>query len=90
MSDRGRRLEFGANADPLVANPDLAARIARAADASGLDLVAIQDHPYNGGFFDTWTLLATLVPQTREVFASEVAPAARAAVARERGPERHA
>jgi hypothetical protein len=29
-----------------------------AADGSGLDLVGIQDHPYQRRFFDTWTLLS--------------------------------
>src|ERR1700750_2437410 len=29
-----------------------------AADEAGLDLVAIQDHPYQRRFLDTWTLLA--------------------------------
>jgi alkanesulfonate monooxygenase SsuD/methylene tetrahydromethanopterin reductase-like flavin-dependent oxidoreductase (luciferase family) len=62
-----RRLEFGANADPTITDPDLAAGIASAADRGGLDFVAMQDHPYNRGFFDTWTQLATLVPQTERV-----------------------
>jgi alkanesulfonate monooxygenase SsuD/methylene tetrahydromethanopterin reductase-like flavin-dependent oxidoreductase (luciferase family) len=67
VSDYGRKLEFGANADPLVDEPHHAAAIARLADSTGLDLVAIQDHPYNRRFLDTWTLLATLVPQTSRV-----------------------
>lgn len=67
MPDYGRTLEFGANADPIAQEPTLAARVARVADASGLDLVAMQDHPYHAGFFDTWTQLATLVPQTERV-----------------------
>jgi alkanesulfonate monooxygenase SsuD/methylene tetrahydromethanopterin reductase-like flavin-dependent oxidoreductase (luciferase family) len=29
-----------------------------AADRVGLDLVGVQDHPYQRRFFDTWTLLA--------------------------------
>jgi alkanesulfonate monooxygenase SsuD/methylene tetrahydromethanopterin reductase-like flavin-dependent oxidoreductase (luciferase family) len=67
VPDRGRALEFGANADPLAAEPDLAARIARVADETGLDLVAIQDHPYQRAFLDTWTLLASLAPRTERV-----------------------
>jgi alkanesulfonate monooxygenase SsuD/methylene tetrahydromethanopterin reductase-like flavin-dependent oxidoreductase (luciferase family) len=50
-----------------VDEPQHAAAIARLADSAGLDLVAVQDHPYNRRFLDTWTLLATLVPQTRRV-----------------------
>src|SRR5215216_5486722 len=64
MTDYGRDLEFGANADPLVDEPNHAAAVARLADTMGLDFVAIQDHPYNRRFLDTWTLLATLIPQT--------------------------
>jgi alkanesulfonate monooxygenase SsuD/methylene tetrahydromethanopterin reductase-like flavin-dependent oxidoreductase (luciferase family) len=67
MTDHGRALEFGANADPLVDQPQQAAAIARLADTTGLDLVAVQDHPYNRRFLDTWTLLATLAPQTSRV-----------------------
>jgi alkanesulfonate monooxygenase SsuD/methylene tetrahydromethanopterin reductase-like flavin-dependent oxidoreductase (luciferase family) len=67
MSDYRRELEFGANADPLVDEPQHAASIARLADSAGLDFVAVQDHPYNRRFLDTWTLLATLVPQTSRV-----------------------
>jgi alkanesulfonate monooxygenase SsuD/methylene tetrahydromethanopterin reductase-like flavin-dependent oxidoreductase (luciferase family) len=40
---------------------------ADAADASGLDLVAVQDHPYQQRFFDTWTLLAYLAARTERV-----------------------
>jgi alkanesulfonate monooxygenase SsuD/methylene tetrahydromethanopterin reductase-like flavin-dependent oxidoreductase (luciferase family) len=52
---------------PLADPPDWAARIAKAADRSGLDLVGIQDHPYQRRFLDTWTLIATLVPVTERV-----------------------
>ena len=31
-----------------------------AADEAGLDYVAVQDHPYQRRFLDTWTLLAYL------------------------------
>jgi alkanesulfonate monooxygenase SsuD/methylene tetrahydromethanopterin reductase-like flavin-dependent oxidoreductase (luciferase family) len=40
---------------------------ALAADTSGLDLVAVQDHPYQRRFFDTWTLLAYLAGRTERV-----------------------
>ncbi len=67
MTDYGRDLEFGVSVVPLADPPDWAARIARAADRSGLDLVGIQDHPYPRRFLDTWTLIATLVPVTENV-----------------------
>jgi alkanesulfonate monooxygenase SsuD/methylene tetrahydromethanopterin reductase-like flavin-dependent oxidoreductase (luciferase family) len=66
-SDYGRGLEFGASVEPLAKPPDWAARIAKAADRAGLDLVGIQDHPYQRRFLDTWTLISTLVPITERV-----------------------
>ena len=65
--DYGRDLEFGASIEPLAKPPDWAARIAKAADRAGLDLVGIQDHPYQRRFLDTWTLISTLVPVTERV-----------------------
>ena len=67
MTDYGRNLEFGVSVEPLADPPDWAARIAMAADRAGLDLVGIQDHPYQRRFLDTWTLIATLVPVTEDV-----------------------
>ena len=67
MADYGRELEFGISFEPLAAPPDFAARIAKAADRAGLDLVGIQDHPYQRRFLDTWTLISTLVPQTERI-----------------------
>ncbi|MCA1716628.1 MAG: LLM class flavin-dependent oxidoreductase [Actinobacteria bacterium] len=67
MNDYGRKLEFGASVEPLADPPDWAARIAKAADRLGLDLVGIQDHPYQRRFFDTWTLISTLVPVTERI-----------------------
>ncbi len=67
MSDYGRDLEFGVSVEPLADPPDWAARVARAADVAGLDLIGIQDHPYQRRFLDTWTLIATLVPVTRHI-----------------------
>src|SRR5437588_11383763 len=38
-----------------------------AADRSGLDIVGVQDHPYQRRFFDTWTLLAYAAGVTERV-----------------------
>lgn len=67
MSDYGRELEFGVSVAPLAEEAGRVARVVRAADAAGLDLVGIQDHPYQRRFLDTWTLIATLVPQTQRI-----------------------
>lgn len=58
---------FGINIDPTL--PDLAAPFARAAiaDQAGLDLIALQDHPYNRRMLDTWTLLSMLAARTERV-----------------------
>src|SRR5437764_5349248 len=38
-----------------------------AADQAELDFVAVQDHPYQRRFFDTWTLLAYAAGRTAHV-----------------------
>jgi alkanesulfonate monooxygenase SsuD/methylene tetrahydromethanopterin reductase-like flavin-dependent oxidoreductase (luciferase family) len=38
-----------------------------AADQAGLDIVGIQDHPYQRRFFDTWTLLSYAAGRTERV-----------------------
>ena len=67
MADYGRELEFGASVAPLADPPDFVRRVVVAADRAGLDLVGIQDHPYQRRFLDTWTLISTLVPVTEQV-----------------------
>src|ERR671924_311904 len=37
------------------------------ADRAGLDLIGVQDHPYQRRFFDTWTLLAYVAGRTERV-----------------------
>ena len=58
---------FGINVDPGAAASHLAFDLALLADQSGLDFIGIQDHPYNGAFLDTWTLLAVLGAKTSRV-----------------------
>jgi alkanesulfonate monooxygenase SsuD/methylene tetrahydromethanopterin reductase-like flavin-dependent oxidoreductase (luciferase family) len=67
MADYGRELEFGASVAPLADPPDFVREVAVAADRAALDLVGIQDHPYQRRFLDTWTLISTLVPVTERV-----------------------
>ncbi|MEZ5121050.1 MAG: LLM class flavin-dependent oxidoreductase [Solirubrobacterales bacterium] len=38
-----------------------------AADETGLDVVGVQDHPYQRRFFDTWTLLSFVAARTERV-----------------------
>jgi alkanesulfonate monooxygenase SsuD/methylene tetrahydromethanopterin reductase-like flavin-dependent oxidoreductase (luciferase family) len=62
-----KRLEFGVSVEPTTTDPARVRNLAEMADRLDLDLVGIQDHPYNSHFFDTWTLIATLVPVTKRV-----------------------
>ena len=60
-------VKFGLNADPNTGGLAIAERITAIADASGLDYVGIQDHPYNDGFTDTLSLITWLAARTRHV-----------------------
>jgi alkanesulfonate monooxygenase SsuD/methylene tetrahydromethanopterin reductase-like flavin-dependent oxidoreductase (luciferase family) len=60
-------LQFGINIDPAADRASEALEFARLADERGLDLLTIQDHPYNRRFLDTWTLLTTLAAATRRI-----------------------
>jgi alkanesulfonate monooxygenase SsuD/methylene tetrahydromethanopterin reductase-like flavin-dependent oxidoreductase (luciferase family) len=63
----GRPLEFGLSIVPTSADLDVARALARRADELGLDLIGIQDHPYQWRFFDTWALIADLLARTERV-----------------------
>ncbi|WP_069803869.1 LLM class flavin-dependent oxidoreductase [Thermogemmatispora onikobensis] len=58
---------FGANVDPTADDPRRPVELARAVEEAGFDLIGIQDHPYNAGFLDTWTLIAVLAQATQRV-----------------------
>jgi alkanesulfonate monooxygenase SsuD/methylene tetrahydromethanopterin reductase-like flavin-dependent oxidoreductase (luciferase family) len=58
---------FGANVDPTTASIDESFARATLADEGGLDLVTVQDHPYNRRFMDTWTFLTALAMRTQRV-----------------------
>jgi alkanesulfonate monooxygenase SsuD/methylene tetrahydromethanopterin reductase-like flavin-dependent oxidoreductase (luciferase family) len=60
-------LEFGISITPSWLERDEVVRLALLADETGLDLVGIQDHPYQWRFFDTWTLIAYLSGRTSRV-----------------------
>ena len=67
MEDRVARIALGAfvvpNADDL---PDLLGQV-RAAEEGGLDLIGIQDHPYQRRYLDTFALMAFLAARTSRV-----------------------
>jgi alkanesulfonate monooxygenase SsuD/methylene tetrahydromethanopterin reductase-like flavin-dependent oxidoreductase (luciferase family) len=65
MTDYGRELKFGYFLIPNAADPLLAT--AREVERVGLDYVAVQDHPYQRRFVDTWTLLSMIAATTSRV-----------------------
>jgi alkanesulfonate monooxygenase SsuD/methylene tetrahydromethanopterin reductase-like flavin-dependent oxidoreductase (luciferase family) len=67
MSDFRQDLHFGANVDPTTNDPSWPLRLTRVVEQAGLELIGIQDHPYNAGFLETWSLIATLLQATERV-----------------------
>ena len=53
-----RPLRFGISVVPTAATFDGIVEQVRAAEDGGLDLVGIQDHPYQRRFLDTFSLIA--------------------------------
>jgi alkanesulfonate monooxygenase SsuD/methylene tetrahydromethanopterin reductase-like flavin-dependent oxidoreductase (luciferase family) len=52
---------------PDATDPEATLEQIVAADRSGLDLVGVQDHPYQRRFLDTWTLLSYVAGRTERV-----------------------
>ncbi len=67
MTDYGHDLLFGAFITPGNAEPRLAVALAQFAEQAGLDLATFQDHPYQPGFLDTWTLLSYAAASTQAI-----------------------
>jgi alkanesulfonate monooxygenase SsuD/methylene tetrahydromethanopterin reductase-like flavin-dependent oxidoreductase (luciferase family) len=63
----GRPLEFGLSLVPNSADTDLNRALTRRADELGLELIAIQDHPYQWRYVDTWSLIADLLARTEQI-----------------------
>lgn len=58
---------FGANIDPLADPIGQPVRQALLAERLGLDLLTVQDHPYQPAFHDAWTLVTYLAAVTSEI-----------------------
>jgi alkanesulfonate monooxygenase SsuD/methylene tetrahydromethanopterin reductase-like flavin-dependent oxidoreductase (luciferase family) len=67
VTDYGQELQFGAFLSPDAGDADRVLELARLADTVGLDLVTVQDHPYQPHHLDTWTLLSVIAAQTAQV-----------------------
>ena len=65
MPDPGGRIKFGYFLVPNADAPLLS--IAQEAERLGLDYIAVQDHPYQRRFVDTWTLLSMIAATTARI-----------------------
>jgi alkanesulfonate monooxygenase SsuD/methylene tetrahydromethanopterin reductase-like flavin-dependent oxidoreductase (luciferase family) len=68
------KIHFGISIVPATERLDRIRALVRTADEAGLDLVGIQDHPYQHHFLDTWSLIPTLLAETERIsFFTDVA-----------------
>jgi alkanesulfonate monooxygenase SsuD/methylene tetrahydromethanopterin reductase-like flavin-dependent oxidoreductase (luciferase family) len=67
MTDYGHPITFGLSLYPSVDGLDETRQLAQAADAAGLEYLAIQDHAYNPEFLDVWTLMTHLAATTDRI-----------------------
>jgi alkanesulfonate monooxygenase SsuD/methylene tetrahydromethanopterin reductase-like flavin-dependent oxidoreductase (luciferase family) len=67
MTDYGHPITFGLSLYPSVDQLRETRRLAQAANAAGLDYLAIQDHAYNPEFLDVWTLITYLAAETDRI-----------------------
>jgi hypothetical protein len=58
---------FGSFLTPSAEQPERVLDLARLTEEVGLDLVSVQDHPYQARFLDTWTLLSVIAARTSRV-----------------------
>src|SRR3954453_17047649 len=58
---------FGIFPTPNAADADQILEQVMVAERGGLDLVGIQDHPYQRRFLDTWSLIAFLAARTERI-----------------------
>ena len=65
--DYGNPLRFGLSVTPTAASTEAIRDLVRRADRLGLDLVGVQDHPYQRRFLDTWTLLSFVAARTERI-----------------------
>ena len=67
MPDLGHELTFGLFLPNPASQAATVVRLAQIAEQSGLDLIGVQDHPYNPDLLDTWTLLSHLAAATSSI-----------------------
>lgn len=62
--DYGQELRFGVFPSPDAADPERVLLLGQVAEVSGLDLVTVQDHPYQARHLDAWTLLSVIAARS--------------------------
>ncbi|WBB80506.1 LLM class flavin-dependent oxidoreductase [Micromonospora sp. WMMD882] len=67
MADYGHDLSFGTFLTPRADAPTDVVALAQLTEQVGLDLVTVQDHPYQPAFLDAWTLLSVVAASTERV-----------------------
>ena len=67
MPDYLREPTFGTFITPSNAEPSGVVELTQLSEELGLDLVTFQDHPYQPGFLDTWTLMSYVAAQTVQI-----------------------
>ncbi len=67
MTDYGHPITFGLSLYPSVDLLKQTKQLAQAADAAGLEYIAIQDHAYNPEFLDVRTLISYLAADTERI-----------------------
>src|SRR5699024_672544 len=67
MTDYGHELEFGLFPTPDSSRHDDQLGLVQTAEVTGLDIVSMQDHPYQRRFMDTWTLLSVIGARTSTI-----------------------
>ncbi|GAA1789983.1 LLM class flavin-dependent oxidoreductase [Planosporangium flavigriseum] len=67
MTDYGHDLLFGSFLTPTAERPERVVALAQLSEQAGLDLATFQDHPYQAGFLDAWTLLSYLAAATTNI-----------------------
>ncbi|MER7890461.1 LLM class flavin-dependent oxidoreductase [Micromonospora sp. NPDC094482] len=74
MTDYGHPISFGLSLDPSADKLGETRYLARAAADGGLTYLAVQDHPYQPGYLDTWTMISHLAAETSRIsFLTDVA-----------------
>lgn len=67
MTDYGHELEFGLFPTPDSSRHDDLLGLVQLAEVQGLDVVSMQDHPYQRRFMDTWTVLSVIGARTSTI-----------------------